>query len=132
MPTIVSLEGSDSLETIRLLGHLLEQDVTPTSDAVFIPANLDSDIRLNVEKIAWDKKIMLLSTNFSHLETGIPMVFYPDPIALGNQLGRLAGKKNLSYENAAVINIGLNRRTAQHIDLAPSPDKPDLFSVQIK
>lgn len=131
-PTIVGLEGSDSLETIRLLGHLLEQGVSASTDAVFIPANLTDDIRQQVEKVAWDKKIMLLSTNFSHLETGIPMVFYPDPVAMGEQLGRLAGKKSLGYENTASINIGLNRRAAQHIELTPPPQKLDLFSVQIK
>jgi len=51
---------------------------------------------------------------------------------MGEQLGRLAGKKNLGYENTASINIGLNRRAAQHIELTPPPQKLDLFSVQIK
>jgi hypothetical protein len=131
-PTIVSLEGHDSLETIRLLGHLLEQGVSASSDAVFIPANLSDDIRQEVEKVAWEKKIMLLSTNFSHLETGIPMVFYPDPVAMGEQLGRMTKNINLGYENASSIKVGLNRRAAQHIDLALTPQKLDLFSVKIK
>jgi hypothetical protein len=131
-PTIFDIEGSDSLETIRLLGRLLEHDVSAPTDAVFIPANITDDIRQEMEKVAWNKKIMLLSTNFSHLETGIPMVFYPDPVALGGQLGRLAGKKSLDgFENAASIYIGLNRRAAQHIDLAPPSQKTNLFSVQI-
>jgi len=130
-PTLEIREGSDQLATIRLLGHIVGEEATAT-DAVFIPANLPSDILYEVAKVAWDKKIMLLSTNLAQLDTGTLMGFYPDELALGEQLGQLVTKKNPGFESTRGVNSALNRKVAQHLGIDFDPATLDLFTVKIK
>lgn len=123
-------EGVDSLDTIRVLGRLLDE--VTASDAIFIPANLPKNILYEVAKAAWDKKIILLSTNLSHLENGALIAAYPDDFALGEQLGRLVNRPNPVYENVKVIKFALNRRVAQHLAIEFDPIVLDSFALKIK
>ena len=117
--------------TIRLLGHLVEEEAT-TSDAVLIPANLPSNIFYEIAKIAWDRKIILLSTNLAHLENGVLMAFYPDPEGLGEQLGTLVNAAKFEFENLKAVTAGLNQRVAQHLNIEIEASKLELFSVKLK
>jgi len=117
--------------TIRLLGHLAEEEAT-TSDAVLIPANLPSNIFYEIAKIAWDRKIILLSTNLAHLESGVLMAFYPDPEGLGEQLGTLSNTGKFEFENLNAVTAGLNQRVAQHLNIEIEASKLELFSVKLK
>jgi hypothetical protein len=130
-PALVIREGSDQLATIRILGHLVEEEATNT-DAVFIPANLPLDILYEVAKVAWDKKVMLLSTNLAHLDTGTLMGFYPNEVAIGTQLGQLVRQQNPGYESLKGINSALNRKVAQHLAVDFNSTMLDLFTVKIK
>jgi hypothetical protein len=131
-PALEVREGVDSLSTIRLLGQLLEKEASAT-DAVFIPANLPNNILYEVAKIAWDKKVILLSTNLSHLENGALMVAYPDGVALGEQLGRLTTRNEQpSYESVTGVSLALNRRVAQHLTIEFDQASLDLFALKIK
>jgi hypothetical protein len=130
-PAIIIREGGDMTATIRLLGHLVEEEAT-TSDAVLIPANLPSNIFYEIAKIAWDRKIILLSTNLAHLENGVLMAFYPDPEGLGEQLGVLANTGKFEFENLKAVTAGLNQRVAQHLNIEIEASKLDLFSVKLK
>ncbi|NTW44263.1 MAG: hypothetical protein HGB14_07470 [Anaerolineaceae bacterium] len=130
-PAIIIREGGDMTATIRLLGHLVEEEAT-TSDAVLIPANLPSNIFYEIAKIAWDRKIILLSTNLAHLESGVLMAFYPDVEGLGEQLGTLANTGKLEFENLKSVTAGLNQRVAQHLNIEIEASKLDLFSVKLK
>lgn len=130
-PKVVMVDGGDSLTTIRLLSNLLEYGVAPP-DAVFIPPNLPDDILFRIGLTAWDKKIKLFSTNMWHLENGAMMVFYPNAIALGEQLGVMVGKKLPAFETVNVIDVALNRRLAQHLGIDFEPSVKDQFAVKIK
>jgi hypothetical protein len=130
-PPIIIKEGGDMVSTIRLLGQLVEQDAT-TSDAVLVPANLPGNILFEITKIAWDRKIILLSTNLSHLESGVLMVFYPDEERLGEQLGSLANNSKLGFENLQSVNAGLNQRVAQHLNIGIEASVLNQFSVKLK
>jgi len=130
-PAIIIREGGDMTATIRLLGHLVEEEAT-TSDAVLIPANLPSNIFYEIAKIAWDRKIILLSTNLAHLESGVLMAFYPDPEGLGEQLGALANAGKFEFENLKAVTAGLNQRVAQHLNIEIEASKLELFSVKLK
>jgi len=130
-PTLELREGSDQLATIRLLGHLVEEEAT-ASDAVFIPANLPIDMLYEVAKVAWDKKIILLSTNLAQLDTGTLMGFYPDELALGVQLGQLASQTKPGYEGLKGISLALNEKVAQHLSIYFDPTTLDLITVKIK
>jgi hypothetical protein len=130
-PLIIIKEGGDMVSTIRLLGQLVEQDAT-SSDAILIPANLPGNILFEITKIAWDRKIILLSTNLSHLESGVLMVFYPDEEKLGEQLGSLANNSKPVFENLQSINTGLNQRVAQHLNIAIASSVLNKFTVKLK
>jgi hypothetical protein len=130
-PPIILKEGGDMVSTIRLLGQLVEHDAT-TSDAILIPANLPGNILFEITKIAWDRKIILLSTNLSHLESGVLMVFYPDEEKLGEQLGTLANTSKPAYENLQSVNAALNQRVAQHLNIGIEASVLNQFSVKLK
>jgi hypothetical protein len=110
---------------------LVETEAT-SGDAVMVPANLPDNIFYEIAKIAWDRKITLLSTNLAHLEGGVLMVFYPDEVGLGEQLGALATTDNPGFENLKTVNVGLNQRVAQHLNMAIEPAKLTQFSVTLK
>jgi hypothetical protein len=130
-PVVVMLEGQDSLTTIRLLSHTIEQEAT-TSDAVFIPPNVPDDIMFKIGLSAWDKKIKLLSVNMWHLENGVLMIFFPEPVALGERLAEQVVKPQLGYSTVTNIAAGLNRRLAQHHDVDFTPETENQFEVKIK
>ena len=130
-PAIIIREGVDMTATIRLLGHLVEEESTP-SDAVLIPANLPSNIFYEIARIAWDRKIILLSTNLAHLDSGVLMAFYPDLEGLGEQLGALANTGKFEFENLKAVTAGLNQRVAQHLNIEIESSKLELFSVKLK
>jgi hypothetical protein len=130
-PPIIIKEGGDMVSTIRLLGQLVEQDAT-SNDAILIPANLPGNILFEITKIAWDRKIILLSTNLSHLESGVLMVFYPDEEKLGEQLGSLANNSKPGFENLESVNVGLNQRVAQHLNIVIDTSVLNQFSVKLK
>ena len=129
--TVKMVNGSDSLTTIRLLGNLLEHGTNP-SDAVFIPPNLPDDILFKIGLNAWDKKIKLFSTNMWHLENGAMIVFFPNAVAMGEQLGMMAKKKLPAYETVGTIATALNKRIAQHHGINFEPSVQEQFSVKIK
>jgi hypothetical protein len=130
-PPIIIKEGADMVNTIRLLGQLVEQDAT-TSDAVLVPANLPGNILFEISKIAWDRHIVLLSTNLAQLESGVLMVFYPDEVGLGEQLGALANTDKFRFENLKSLHVGLNQRVAQHLNLTYDAPALEQFSVKLK
>ncbi|CAG7856629.1 hypothetical protein MCAMS1_01188 [biofilm metagenome] len=131
LPRLIIKKGNDPIAVIKLVGDLLEHEAT-SSDAVFIPPNLPENILYEVVKVAWDKGVMLLSTNLGHLESGATMVFFPDNAGIGEQLALMALAKTPGYENVKKINVGLNRKIAQHLGLEFSPNTIDLFAVKIK
>lgn len=130
-PTLEIREGNDSLAITRIAGHLL-MDEAKSSDAVLVPANLPNDMFYKIAELAWDKQVMLLSTNLYHLENGAMMVFYPDEAALGEQLGRLVNKKGQVYESTRAVKVALNRRIAQHLNVEFDPVTLGLFEIKIK
>ena len=130
-PPIIIKEGEGMIATIRILGHLVEQEAT-TSDAVMAPANLPDNIFYEIAKIAWDRKIILLSTNLAHLEGGVLMAFYPDEVRLGEQLGAMAKNSKPFFENLKSVNAGLNQRVAQHLNIEIDAAKLGHFSVKLK
>lgn len=130
-PDVIIREGVDMITTIRLLGHLVEQEAT-TRDAVLLPVNLPNDILYEISRIAWDRHIILLSTNLYHLENGALMVLYPDPVALGEQLGLLVAKKNAQSESLQGLKAALNKLIARHLNLDFDEEALQHFEVTIK
>jgi hypothetical protein len=130
-PLLEVRTGNGLIATLRTLGQILEQDARP-DDAVLIPADIPTDILYEASKMAWNKNIMLLSTNLSHLEYGVLMTFSPDLHALGEQLGDMANHRTMTYEPVKKLNISLNKRVAQHLDIQFDPPALSSFSLVLE
>jgi|CXWL01.1.fsa_nt_gi hypothetical protein len=131
MPSLVIREGSDIIATIRLLGKAVEQEAKST-DVVFLPANLPKNILYEIARIAWDKGIILMSTNLAHLDSGALMAFYPDDTALGEQLSDLMNKNKPTYESIRGVNAALNKRVAQHLNIDFDQSTLTLFKLTLQ
>ncbi len=129
-PTLIVREGQDMIATIRLLGNLAETEAIP-GEAILVPANLPANILYEIAKIAWTRKIILLSTNVAHLENAVLMVFYPDEIALGQQLGEMVQQDRLTYAYLKTAKAGLNLKVAQHLGINIERAKLNHFAVTV-
>ena len=130
-PLLKIQAGNDMISTMRILGQLLEHDATP-EDAILIPADIPKDILYEASKIAWRKNIILLSSNLSHLEYGVFMTFNPNLLALGEQLGDMASLQTMTFEPIKKVDISLNKRVAQHLDIHFDPSDLSSFSLVLE
>jgi hypothetical protein len=124
-------ETKDLHHLLPTIGHILEHTATP-NDAIIVPANIPDDILYEVSKIAWDKKILLISTKLSHLEYGVMLVFYPNMTALGKQIGELSSHHSVSYETIKTINTSLNKRVSEHLGINFSVSSLSQFSIVLE
>lgn len=132
-PEIITHYAPQPQAIVRELWRLLNEQATST-DAVIIPGHLDKDIVYELVQLAWRKKIILLSTNLSHLQQGVLMVFYPDNVGMGVQIGQLAAKaeKVSRYENLKRLHVALNETMAAHLGLVFEPDVLEQFQFRVK
>lgn len=127
---LIFREGQDMTQTIRLLGTIVETEAMP-GEAIMIPPNLPANILFEIAKIAWNRRIILLSTNLAHLENGVLMAFFPDETGLGQQLGDMVMQNRSINEYLKSAKAGLNLRVSQHLGITIEPAKLDLFSVKV-
>ena len=59
------------------------------------------------------------------------MVFYPDEIALGQQLGEMIQQGRFSFEYLKMAKVGLNLKVAQHLGINIEPAKLSHFAVTV-
>lgn len=131
-PLIIPLYHEDPLINTRQLWRLLDKEASKI-DAIILPSHLDRDILYELAQLAWEKKIILLSTNLAHLKEGILMVFYPDNIGMGQQIGTFATEHNKrGYQSLTHINTAFNTTIAKHLGLEFSPDAMNQFQIKIK
>lgn len=128
-PELIFVEG-DAFSTIRAFAKILEN--LANTDAAFIPQNLPDDILFKISLIAWERKVILFSTDLWHLEGAALMAFYPDPGAVGEQLGVMAKNNAEQVVAPKKINIAANLKIAQHHDISLSPSKLQKFSFVLK
>lgn len=75
-------------------------------------------------KASWDQKFIVFSSNPAHVKRGALFALYPDNVAMGKRLGRLAIKvdggeevKKFPIEPLMDLLIAVNVRTADHLQL---------------
>lgn len=75
---------------------------------------------------AWNRKLIVFSSNPAHVRRGILFALYPNNHAMGQSLGRMAAElaakgainpKNPGVQTLTDVSIALNVRTANHIGL---------------
>lgn len=131
-PSIVPQLHEDPLINSRQLWQLLEK-ADPKIDAIILPSQLDRDILYELAQLAWQKKIILLSTNLAHLNQGVLMVFYPDNIGMGRQIGNFTTlHPGPGFESLTHIHIALNPTVAKHLGLSFTPEVLGRIQLQVK
>ena len=120
----------DLLDAIRASTNIIEQ--SDSTVAIIVPANTSPNIVFGLAKIAWDRNIVLISTNLSHLDAGVMMVLFPDAEATGEELGKLAKLNNTKGEYTKNLKIALNSRVAQHLSKEFTQKQKDKFSITVK
>jgi putative ABC transport system substrate-binding protein len=83
-------------------------------------------------KEAWDRKLIVFSSNPSHVRRGILFALYPDNYRMGRSLGKMADRINNRPGNGAAVEPGMeflrdlsmafNVRTAGHLGIRYSKE----------
>lgn len=83
-------------------------------------------------KEAWDRRLIVFSSNPSHVRRGILFALYPDNYRMGRSLGKMADSINKRPRNGAVMEPGMeflrdlsmafNVRTAGHLGIKYNKD----------
>ena len=120
----------DLLDAIRASSNMIEK--SDSTVAIVLPPNTAPNIVFVLAKLAWDRNVVLISTNLSHLDVGVMMVLFPDAEATGEELASLAKLINPKGQYTKNIKIALNSRVAQHLSKEFTQKQKDKFSITVK
>jgi hypothetical protein len=120
----------DLLDAIRASSNMIEK--SDSTVAIVLPPNTAPNIVFGLAKLAWDRNVVLISTNLSHLDVGVMMVLFPDAEATGEELASLAKLINPKGQYTKNIKIALNSRVAQHLSKEFTQKQKDKFSITVK
>jgi len=103
-------------------------------DAVWLsqdPALIGADSTLpDILGRAWARNIVVFSGSVQHVSHGVLFALYPDNTAMGENLARLAlahaGGAPFTFEPNRELQSAINRRTAEHLGIAPEFGRYDL------
>lgn len=131
-PLMIIQYYDDPLLATRQLGQLLDGEASK-NDAIILPSHLDRDILYEMAQLAWEKKIILLSTNLTHLKDGILMVFYPDNAGMGRQIGAfMTEQQGQGYASLTHLHVALNPTVAEHLGFEFTPAVLNQFQLKVK
>jgi hypothetical protein len=131
-PRIIPFYDEDPLVITRKLAQLLEQEASPT-DAILLPSHIDRNILYEMARLAWDNKIILLSTNLAHLKDGVLLAFYPDNVGMGKQIAAFSqAEHGEDFQSLRYLNSALNPTLAKHLGIDFSPAVLSQFELQVK
>ncbi|MFN2309061.1 MAG: hypothetical protein ABR553_04905 [Gammaproteobacteria bacterium] len=104
----------------------LPQDPEAIDDRVILPMLLNA---------AWKQGFVLFSSNAEHAKRGALYSVYPDNVALGRRLARIAARRaagqavNAGMQPLEDLLIAVNLRTAEHLRLRLSPEQINAFDL---
>ena len=108
--------------------HIINQ--ASASDAIWLMrgASLnDPSILMLILKAAWEKKIVVFSSNPTHVKRGALFSIYPDNEKMGSTLANIAlqreqhhSKKNTGLVPLRSIHLIVNQRTSKHLGIMPN------------
>lgn len=104
------------------------------TDAVWLsqdPALIGNDTTLpDILGNAWARNIVVFSGSVQHVAHGVLFALYPDNAAMGKSLVRMAlahaGGAATDFEPNREVQSAINRRTAEHLGIAPALDRYDV------
>jgi putative ABC transport system substrate-binding protein len=137
---ILAAQPAENLkQSARLYSEILSQADAGTT-AIWLPVDpvtIDEKVILPlVLKEAWDRNILVFSSNPAHAKKGALFSFYPDNEALGRRLAQLADRR-IREGDAFVpsimplrdLRIAVNRRTADHLGISISREQQQKFDL---
>jgi putative ABC transport system substrate-binding protein len=122
-----ALPAQNLRESAALYRNVLNE-INDGSDALWLPqddSTLDDNTLLPVIlKDAWEKNLVVFSSNPEHVKKGVLFSLYPDNFGLGRSLGEMALKqmqdphpKTTGIMPLKDLLIAVNLRTAEHLGL---------------
>ncbi|MGH8615359.1 MAG: ABC transporter substrate-binding protein [Gammaproteobacteria bacterium] len=115
----------------------ISQDVRAQADAIWLlqdETTLDEQAVLPfILKEAWDKNLVVFSSNPTHVKRGALFSLYPDNVGMGRSLAAMA-TKGASTENRDIVPLkdlstAVNLRTADHLGLDLSSRDQSPYSL---
>ncbi len=99
----------------------------PSTQALWLPQGspflAESSVLQMILRTAWDRNIVVFSSNVSHVPKGALFALFPDNIEMGRALGRLAAgppEDGAGMEVLEQLDTAINIRTANHLGLGVS------------
>jgi len=125
--------ANDQASLVKYLWQTINT-ADPKTEAVWINNDIDHFFMYKLSERAWERNVILISSNLTHLESGILMVFYPNFKMMGKRLGEMmSAKDNNSLALVPIndFNQGINLKAALHLGIN-IPALTEHFSVIIK
>lgn len=131
--TLVAVAVDNARDAAQRYQELLAR-VDSKTDAVWLsqdPALIGNDSTLpDILGKAWARNIVVFSGSVQHVAHGVLFALYPDNTAMGKSLARMAlaeaSGKATDFEPNREVQSAINRRTAEHLGIAPALDKYDV------
>lgn len=119
-----AIEASDLKSAVRVYQEVLA-GVDPKRDALWLPQDSttveESSVLPLILENAWNRNLVVFSSNVTHVKRGALFSLFPNNVALGRQLASSA--MSLPSGNAALVVpmkdalLAVNTRTASHLGL---------------
>jgi putative ABC transport system substrate-binding protein len=140
--TLQTVAAGNLQEAANKYREILNNQVSDV-DALWLPqdsAVLDEQAVLPmILKEAWDKRLIVFSSNPSFVKRGVLFALYPDNYNMGRSLGEMAKRIQApghrsdpaaqQIESLRDLLIAFNVRTAAHLDIKYSRDELDKFDL---
>lgn len=135
---LLSSEAGELVAATRFYQGFIDR-ADPQQDALWLPQDpsnvQDSVVLPLLLRGAWDRRLLIFSSNLNHVRNGLLFALYPDNQALGRQLGRLSADLLGQPARASqvlptrALRAALNLKTADHLDLRLSQKQLDEFQL---
>jgi hypothetical protein len=106
----------------------------PSREAVWINNYLEPYVLFKLSEKAWERGVLLISSNITHLNNGVSLVFFINNQSMGERIGELVKvmRKNKSPpppEALTAVSQGLNVKFARHAGINIPSDLSVHFEV---
>ncbi len=102
-------------------------EMDPSKEALWLPQGspflAESSVLQMILRTAWDRNVIVFSSNVAHVPKGALFALFPDNAEMGRALGRLASGPPSGDAGLAVLeqlDTAINIRTANHLGLGVS------------
>ncbi len=123
---VLHAQSTHSLHELAETYKSVLNSLDPTISALWLPntgRGLDRALMQQILETAWERKIVVFSSNFSDVKRGVLFSLYPDNFEMGKSLARMAiqriDNKDAPHRITLVDTLlkAINLRTADHLGL---------------